>query len=128
MTAIEYIKGLSRAHEQARNENQRLRPEAENYHIAQAENEALRRELATVYDALRRVDPSRPHVYGQMTTQLAQQQPVPAATNNLLPPLQQQQQPAHAQPQPSQWAPPAPAPMQGVEYGGVRAYEQHAHR
>jgi hypothetical protein len=125
VTAIEYIKGLSRAHEQARNENSRLRPEAENYHIAQAENEALRRELAAVYDALRRADPTRPHVYGQMTTQLAQQQPAPASTNNLLPPLQQQ--PAHAQPQPSQWAAPAPAPMQGVEYGGVRPYE-HSHR
>jgi hypothetical protein len=127
MAAIEYIRGLQRAHEQARNENARLRPEAENYHVAQAENERLRSELAATWTALRRADPAHPHVYGQMTGQLAQQQAAPpAATNNLLPPIQQQQ-PPHAQPQSSQWGAPAPAPMQGVEYGGMRPYE-HSHR
>jgi hypothetical protein len=90
----------------------------------------MRNELAAVWNALRRADPSNPHVYGTMTGQLAHQHgTTPASTNNVLPPLQSQQQPpqAQAQPQSTQWGAPAPAAMQGVEYGGIRPYE-HSHR
>lgn len=115
-----------RSYDQLLAENKRLRPEAESLHAAQVENERLRNELASVWNALRRVDPNHPHVYGQVTGQLAQHNgSAPVATNNLLPPLQQQI--PHAQPQPTQWGAPAPAPMQGVEYGGMRPYE-HSHR
>jgi hypothetical protein len=90
----------------------------------------MRNELAAVWNALRRVDPNNPHVYGTMTGQLAHQQATtPVSTNNVLPPLQSQQQPpqAQAQPQAAPWGTSAPAAMQGVEYGGIRPYE-HSHR
>ncbi|KAF2109479.1 hypothetical protein BDV96DRAFT_615804 [Lophiotrema nucula] len=120
--SIEYIKTLGRAHDAARNECARLRPDAEFCRRAQEENELLRNELASVWQHLRRVEPGNPHVYGSMTGMLAQQHAqTPAATSTVLPPLQQQQQP---QPQP-QWG--APTAMQGVEFGGMRPYE-HPHR
>jgi hypothetical protein len=64
-----------------------------------------------------------------MTGMLAQQQGnTPAPTNNVLPPLQQQQQPQPQHPpQQAQWGAPAPTAMQGVEFGGIRPYE-HPHR
>ncbi|CAO2656709.1 Nn.00g055120.m01.CDS01 [Neocucurbitaria sp. VM-36] len=125
--SIEYIKTLGRAHEAARAENARLRPDAEFCRRAQEENELMRNELASVWNALRRVDPASPHVYGSMTGMLAQQHAAtPGSTNNVLPPLQQQQQ-APSQPQPTQWGAPAPTAMQGVEFGGIRPYE-HPHR
>ncbi len=125
--AIEYIKTLGRAHEAARAENARLRPDAEFCRRAQEENELMRNELAAVWNALRRVDPASPHVYGSMTGMLAQQHvTTPASTNNVLPPLQPPQQ-APAQPQQAQWGAAAPTAMQGVEFGGIRPYE-HPHR
>ncbi|OAL55680.1 hypothetical protein IQ07DRAFT_174873 [Pyrenochaeta sp. DS3sAY3a] len=125
--SIEYIKNLSRAHEAARSENARLRPDAEFCRRAQEENELMRNELATVWNALRRVDPANPHVYGSMTGMLAQQHgQTPTSTTNVLPPLQQQQQ-GPPPPQSGQWGPPAPTAMQGVEFGGIRPYE-HPHR
>jgi hypothetical protein len=92
----------------------------------------MRNELAAVWNALRRADPANPHIYGTMTGIMAQQHATtPASTNNVLPPLKPQQQPSQTQtqpqPQPAQWGPPAPAAMQGVEYGGIRPYE-HSHR
>lgn len=87
----------------------------------------MRNELATVWNALRRVDPANPHVYGSMTGMLAQQHgQTPTSTTNVLPPLQQQQQ-GPPPPQSGQWGPPAPTAMQGVEFGGIRPYE-HPHR
>lgn len=128
LAAIEYIKNLGRAHEAARAENARLRPDAEYCRRAQEENELLRSELAAIWQHLRRIDPGNPHVYGSMTGMLAQQHAnTPAATTNILPPLQQQQQQAQAPAQPPQWGAPAPTAMQGVEFGGIRPYE-HPHR
>jgi hypothetical protein len=129
--SIEYIRNLGRAHDAARAEAARLRPDAEYCRRAQEENELLRNELAAVWNGLRRVDPNSPHVYGSMTGILAQQHGnTPASTNNVLPPLQQQQPPppqVQAPPQPPQWGSSAPTAMQGVEFGGVRPYE-HPHR
>ncbi|KAJ4406705.1 hypothetical protein N0V91_004395 [Didymella pomorum] len=128
--SIEYIRNLGRAHEAARAENARLRPEADFSRRAQEENELLKNELTAMWNSLRRVDPGNPHVYGQMSQILAQQQGnTPAPTNNVLPPLQQQQQQSQPQPpsQQAQWGAPAPTAMQGVEFGGMRPYE-HPHR
>jgi hypothetical protein len=129
--SIEYIRTLGRAHDTARAENARLRPEADFARRAQEENELLRNELTAVWSSLRRLDPNNPHIYGSMTGMLAQQQGnTPASTNNVLPPLQQQQQQPQAQPPPQQqqqWATAAPTAMQGVEFGGIRPYE-HPHR
>ncbi|KAG9188794.1 hypothetical protein G6011_07499 [Alternaria panax] len=134
--AIEYVSNLTRAHQTAREELLRLRPEAEYCRRAQEENELLRAELNAVWNALRRADPSNTHVYGSMTGQFAQGLPAAPAPpgNNVLPPLQQQQQQLSQPPPPSQaqWAPPPhaggmPGAMQGVEFGGMRPYE-HSHR
>ncbi|KAF9699483.1 hypothetical protein EKO04_002295 [Ascochyta lentis] len=132
--SIEYIRTLGRAHETARAENARLRPEADFSRRAQEENELLRNELTAVWSNLRRLDPNNPHIYGSMTGMLAQQQGnTPASTNNVLLPLQQQQQQQQQQsqaqppPQQPQWGAPAPTAMQGVEFGGIRPYE-HPHR
>ncbi|KAF2682448.1 hypothetical protein K458DRAFT_58941 [Lentithecium fluviatile CBS 122367] len=125
--SIEYIKNLGRAHEAARAENARLRPDAEYCRRAQEESELLRNELASVWQHLRRLEPGNPHVYGSMTGMLAQQYAnTPASTTNILPPLQQQQQQQAPAP-PPQWAGPAPGAMQGVEFNGSRPYE-HPHR
>lgn len=126
--SIEYIKNLGRAHELARAENARLRPDAEFCRRAQEENELLRNELSAVWQHLRRVEPGNPHVYGSMTGMLAQQHATtPGATTAILPPLQQQQAQAQAQAQPPQWGAPSTTAMQGVEFGGMRPYE-HSHR
>jgi hypothetical protein len=88
----------------------------------------LRNELSAVWQHLRRLDPGNPHIYGNMTTVLAQQyNNNPAATTNILPPLQQQQQQQQTPTQPQQWAPPPPTAMQGVEFAGPRPYD-HPHR
>ncbi|KAF3001549.1 hypothetical protein E8E13_009677 [Curvularia kusanoi] len=124
--SIEYIKNLGRAHDAARAENARLRPEADYSRRAQEENELLKNELTAMWTTLRRLDPNNPHIYGSMTGMLAQQQGnTPASTNNVLPPLQQQQQQPQAQPPPQQpqWNAPTPTAMQGVEFGGMRPYE-----
>ncbi|KAF2277518.1 uncharacterized protein EI97DRAFT_296255 [Westerdykella ornata] len=140
--AIEYIKSLSKAHQEARAELNRLRPEAEYYRRTQEECQLLRNELATVWQHLRRADPHSPHVYGAVTSSLAQeaaQGSVPGSAPNILPPIQQQQQPQHPppppvpqqpphlaqpMPQPPGWPSGAPSAMQGVEFGGMRPYEQ----
>ncbi|KAF1836722.1 hypothetical protein BDW02DRAFT_492973 [Decorospora gaudefroyi] len=130
--SIEYIKNLSRTHEAARQELQRLRPDAEYSQRVQEENSLLRAELTATWNALRRADPGNPHVYGSMTGHLAQGHPAtPASSNNVLPPLQQQQQQQQpqglSQPPPAQWGPSHAGAMQGVEFGGMRPYE-HPHR
>jgi hypothetical protein len=128
--ACDYIKGCKNQMEAQRVEINRLRQAAEFNRRLEEENQHLRAELATVWQHLRRADPNSAHVYGNMTSSLAQEPPqmqVPS-TPNTLPPLQQQQQqqaPPHAQP--SQWGAPAPSAMQGIEFGGMRPYE-HSHR
>jgi hypothetical protein len=107
-----------------------LRPEADHCRQAQEEIQLLKNELTAMWTTMRRIDPSSPHVYGSMTSMLAQQQGnTPASTSNVLPPLQQQQQQCQAQPPPqqAQWNAQAPTAMQGVEFGGMRPYE-HPHR
>jgi hypothetical protein len=131
--SIEYIRTLARAHETARNENARLRPDAEFCRRAQEENELLRTELLTVWQHLRRVDPNNPHIYGSMTGMLSaqqaaaqqqqqqqQQQQAATGTQNILPPIQQQQPPP-------QWSQP-PTAMQGVEFGGGGGGRPYDHR
>lgn len=131
--SIEYIRNLARSHEATRAECVRLRSDADLSRRARQENEALRAELATTYQQLRRIDPNNAHVYGNITGLLAQQYAqTPAGANPILPPLghqQQQQQPPPPPPQtqPPQWGAPSPGAMQGVEFGGVRSYE-HQHR
>jgi hypothetical protein len=127
LSAIEHIKDLSRRHEMAGRELIRLRPEADYSRRAQEDSDMLRSELSACWAALRRVDPANPHVYGAFTGHLAQGQPAtPASSNNVLPPLQPQQQ-VHSQPSQGQWGPPQATAMQGVEFGGMRPYE-HSHR
>ncbi|KAF2498608.1 hypothetical protein BU16DRAFT_300360 [Lophium mytilinum] len=112
--SIEYIKTLAKAHEATRNENARLRPDAEYCRRAQEDCENLRTELHTMWQHMRRVDPNNPHIYGNMTNMLAQQHGQAPASTTILPPLQQ------APP----WGPPPPsAAMQGVEFAGARPYD-----
>lgn len=96
----------------------RLRQEAEYARESHKENELLRTEVHVMHERLRRLDPSQPHIYGQYTSQLAQQpmhvngQP----TQMSLPPM------STAVSQQQYNAMPPPAQMQGVEYGAaVRA-------
>jgi hypothetical protein len=127
LLAIEHIKTLSRSHEHARQELGRLQREAEYSRRAQEESDVLRAELNACWTALRRIDPNNPHVYGSCTSQLAHGQPAtPASSNNVLPPLNPQQQ-VHSQPPQGQWGPPQATAMQGIEFGGMRPYE-HSHR
>jgi uncharacterized protein (DUF58 family) len=101
----------------------------ENRHIRE-EALQMRNEFANVYDALRRADPSSPHIFGKTTSEFAQHHSTAPAppTANLLPPLQQQPPPPpppQAQPQPPHWDTRASSAMQGVEFAGVRPYEQN---
>ena len=54
------------------------------------ENEQLKNELHSCWQHLQHADPSKPHIYGSMTSMLAQNYgQTPQATANTLPPLQQ---------------------------------------
>lgn len=100
----------------------RLRAEADYARESHKENDALQTEISVMHDRLRRLDPAGPHIYGQYTARLAQQQTQqqvngqPAAPYSLPPvnaPTQQQQQHQHQVYNPM----PPPGAMQGVEYG-----------
>lgn len=96
----------------------RLRQESEYARESQKENELLRTEVHVMHERMRRLDPSQPHIYGQYTSQLAQQSHANGQPAQMsLPPM------STAVQQPQQYnAMPPPAQMQGVEYGGqVRA-------
>lgn len=139
--AIEHIKMINTSNHNLRKDLNRLQleadaarrmPQAQQTHH---ETESLRQEVTALWTALHRLDPNNPHIYGTFTASLAQQghaqaHSAPRApTNNVLPPLQNQQQ-AHPQPQPppaTPWASQHTTPMQGVEYAGMRSYD-HSHR
>jgi hypothetical protein len=77
------------------------------------ENRVLRSEVQAMWQHLQRIDPGNAHVYGNLTNQLAHDQPqAPAAPSTMLPPLQQ-----------TQWQQPAPTAMQGVEFPAGQGYE-----
>ncbi|OCK76258.1 hypothetical protein K432DRAFT_150965 [Lepidopterella palustris CBS 459.81] len=112
--SIEYIKGLQRSQSAQQAEMQRLRQEAEYGRHAQNETEVLRGELHAAWQHLKRIEPNNPHIYGDMTSRLAQQHAqTPNSGGNILPPLQ-----------PPQWGGlPSSGAMQGVEFAGPRPYE-----
>ncbi|KAI9695284.1 MAG: hypothetical protein M1820_008746 [Bogoriella megaspora] len=145
--AIEHIKTLDRTTNASQQELSRVRPEADFARQAENENQQLRNEIEMMYSQLRRADPQNPHVYGQMTSHLAQtqqqqqhqqvqqqqpngfssvgsQQPRPNGTTaTVLPPIQGQQQQPPSQgswQMPAQQQPPASGAMQGVEMYGLR--------
>lgn len=140
--AIEHIKAINNSNHSMRKDITRLQVEADAARrMPQAqqshhETESLRQEVTALWTALHRLDPNNSHIYGTFTASLAQQghaqvHPAPRAPgNNVLPPLQNQQQ-AHAQSQPpppsAQWGSQHATPMQGVEYAGMRSYD-HPHR
>jgi len=96
----------------------RARSEAEYAREYHKENEQLRTEICVMHERLRRYEPTMPHVYGQYTSQLTQQQTQAngqPAQQMALPPMN------HHAPQ-QQYAPMQVAgAMQGVEYGGAGA-------
>ncbi|KAI1515636.1 hlh transcription factor [Pyrenophora tritici-repentis] len=139
--SIEHIKMINTSNHNLRKDLNRLQLEADTARRmpqgqqAHHETESLRQEVTALWTALNRLDPNHPHIYGTFTASLAQQghaqgHAAPRApSNNVLPPLQNQQQ-AHAQPQPqaqAQWGSQHTTPMQGVEYAGMRSYD-HSHR
>lgn len=135
--ACDYIKACKNQMEGQRRDIDRLRQIAEHARRLEEENQMMRQEMATVWEHLRRADPNNAHVYGNLTSELAQAQPAPQmqapGPKYNLPPIQHQQPPPpppppqqHAQ-APAQWGPPASNAMQGIEFGGMRPYE-HSHR
>jgi len=91
----------------------RVRNEAEYARECHKENEQLRTEICVMHERLRRLDPSMPHIYGQYTSQLTQQQ---SQANGQ--PAQMALPPMNRPAPQSQYAPmQAPGAMQGVEYG-----------
>ncbi|KAF2836262.1 hypothetical protein M501DRAFT_987434 [Patellaria atrata CBS 101060] len=117
--SIEYIRSLGKSYEATRAENQRLRPDADYARKVHEENELLKNEVVTLWQQLRRLDPTNGHVYGNFTSMLAQQPgPNPSIPHSILPPLPPPTAPPNWQQQP----PPSSA-MQGVEFGGGRSYD-----
>jgi hypothetical protein len=111
--AIEHIKSLKYTGDAIRRETDRLRTEADLGRRCEEENRMLRSEVQAMWQHLQRVDPSNPHIFGNMTNQLAHDHPQPPAQPaSMLPPLQQS----------GQWQPPV-NPMQGVEYPPGQGYD-----
>ena len=71
----------------------------------QDENRMLQTELSHTWTELRRVDPSRAHIYGSFTQALSSDQ----SRAGMLPPVQ-------PQPTNGQWGQTSSGAMQGVEY------------
>jgi len=130
-SAIDHIRNSQMQELQQHKDIARLRTEAEYARESHKEIEILQTEISVMHERLRRLDPTGPHIYGQYTSRLAQQQTQQQASGqapapflppmNSAPPSHQQQQ-AHQQHY-SQMPP--PGAMQGVEYGGMQrpAYE-----
>ncbi|KAL1636408.1 hypothetical protein SLS58_009827 [Diplodia intermedia] len=124
--SIEYIRSLQRNYDRIQSDNTRMRQESANASYnprsseVERENAELKQELHAAWQQLRQMDPNHPHVFGSMTSFLAHNQSQAGqGQQNVLPPLQQQQQP--------QWQNGAqhtaqPTAMQGVEFAGGRPY------
>ena len=138
ISAIEHIRNTQHNERHLANELQRLQHDSDYARDAQKENDLLKMEVQNMHQALRRMDPNAPHVYGHFTGILSNGQPQPPQqaappppqTNGVsLPPLSATgaggpSGHAHgggpgyavAAPQQQQQQPP-PGAMQGVEYG-----------
>ena len=114
-TAIEYIDRTQHNERQLQSDVQRLQRDSDYARESHKENEMLKTEVQVMHQALRRLDPNAPHVYGHFTSQLSQG--VAPHTNSgpaiSLPPINSQ---GHAAP--FSGGPPQAAAMQGVEYSG----------
>jgi hypothetical protein len=115
--AIEHINNLKRDVQrvnQVHHENDQLRVQADSNRRFGEENRQLRDEATGMWQSLRRLDPSQPHVYGAYTNQLAHEQSQPTNGHpGTLPPIQQQ----------SQWTQ-GPGVMQGVEYPAAQPFDR----
>ncbi|KAF7193386.1 Protein esc1 [Pseudocercospora fuligena] len=116
--AIDYIRSVQHNERQLHAEVQRLQRDTEYGREAHKENEMLKTEVQVMQQHLRRLQPDNPHIYGQFTSQLSQQQQSQGQTNGSsglsLPPLNTAQGGG-----PTSFNGVAPsAPMEGVAYGG----------
>ncbi|KAK5129383.1 hypothetical protein LTR08_003543 [Meristemomyces frigidus] len=113
--AIEYLHNTQHNERQLQSDVQRLQRDSDYARESHKENEMLKTEVQVMHQALRRLDPNAPHVYGHFTSQLSQA--AAPHTNGgsaiSLPPINPQ-----AHPPPFAGGPPQAAAMQGVEYGG----------
>lgn len=90
-----------------------MKMEVEVTRRTQEENRMLQQELSHTWGELRRVDPTRAHIYGSFTQVLSQEQsrPAPGSHVGMLPPVQPQSSGG-------QWGQTPSGAMQGVEYPG----------
>jgi hypothetical protein len=116
LAAIEHIKVLKSQEIHVRRDTDRLKAEMEGARRTADENRMLQAELGHSWAELRRLDPSRAHIYGSFTQTLSQEasRPAPGGHVSLLPPVQ-------AQPAGGQWGQTSSGAMQGVEYPGPSA-------
>jgi hypothetical protein len=114
--AIDYIRSTQHAERSMSADLQRLQRECDYGREREKENDMLRTELSVMHQAMRRLDPSAPHIFGHFTQQLSQSSgpQVNGASGISLPPLVSGQGP----PASYNGGPPPVAAMQGVEYGG----------
>jgi hypothetical protein len=112
--AIEFIKGQRETHgrlSQYGRETEQIRVEFDR--MCQ-ENKALREESGVMWQQLRHLEPSKPHIYGPITSQIAQDQSQTPGMSRPLPPIQghwsQQSQPSSV--------------MQGVEYPSSNSFDR----
>jgi len=115
--AIDYIRSTQHNERNLTAELQRLQRDSEYGREAHKENEMLKTEVQVMHQALRRLDPNAPHVYGHFTGQLTQATQANGANPGInLPPLNG----AGPGPAPHNFGgmppPPPVAAMQGVEY------------
>jgi hypothetical protein len=112
LIAIEHIRHLKSSDTVVRRDAERMKMELEMTRRNQEEIRALQTELSHLWNDVQRLDPNRPHVYGNFTHSLAHEQASSATSApNILPPVQQ--------PQPAgQWGQTSSCSMQGVEYPG----------
>jgi hypothetical protein len=110
-TAIEFIKSQRESHgrlNQYSRETEHIRVEFDR--MCQ-ENKALREESGVMWQQLRHLEPGKPHIYGPITSQIAQDQSAAPGMSRPLPPIQ-----GHWGPQPQSQSPASSGVMQGVEY------------
>ena len=123
--AIDYIRNSQMQEGRMHQEMNRLRQEAEYARESHKEIDLLHAEINAMHERLRAQDPTGPHIYGQYTSRLAQQQTqqrvngAPAAPYSLPPMNAASAQHQQQHPPPQHYSHMAPAgAMQGVEYGG----------